>query len=111
MPETIERIRPHKDMTAEQLRGWRTQQAGDHAYARNQRRPGWTQRRASNWYGVSKRQWERYESGECRIPLSLVKRMIAYEASFDQTVDRIFNTSAPQLEEFGGVVPELQGRD
>ena len=109
--DTVTRVRPHKDMSPDDLRLWRQQQAGDHAFKRNQRRPGWTQRRASHWYGVSKRQWERYESGACRIPLSLVKRMVAYEASFDQTVDRIFNTSDAQLEAQGGVVPELQGRE
>ena len=59
--ETVERVRPHKDMTGADLAVWRTQQAGEHAYKRNQTRPGWTQRRASHWYGVSERQWKRFE--------------------------------------------------
>lgn len=108
--ETVERVRPHKDMTPEDLRIWRQQQAGEYAYKRNQTRPGWTQRRASGWYGVSERQWKRYESGECRIPLALVKRMIAYETSFAQTVDRIFYTSPDQLEEQDGIFPEMGGK-
>lgn len=109
--ETTPRARPHKDMTPEDLRIWRTQQAGDYAYARNQRRPGWSQRRAAHWYGVSERQWNRYENEESPIPLSLVKRMIAYETSFDQTVDRIFDTTPGQLEDQDGIFPEMKRRD
>jgi hypothetical protein len=108
--KTTERVRPHKDMTPENLEAWRRQQAGDHAYARNQRRAGWNQRRAAHWYGVSERQWQRYENAESPIPLSLVKRMIAYETSFDQTVDRLFDTTPEQLEENDGIFPELKGR-
>ena len=109
--ETIILVRPHKDMSPTDLRNWRIQQAGDHAYKRNQRRPGWTQRRASAWYGISEREWQRYEAGEIKIPLSLVKRMIAYETSFDQTVDRLFDTTPDQLENYGGIFPELKGRE
>ncbi len=108
---TATRVRPHKDMTADELRLWRQQQAGDHAYKRNQRRPGWTQRRASHWYGVSERQWLRYETGESPIPLSLIKRLIAYETSFDQTVDRLFDTTPSQLEENDGIFPEMKRQD
>lgn len=108
---TPTRVRPHKDMTPDDLRAWRTQQAGDYAYARNQRRPGWSQRRASHWYGVSERQWVRYENGDAPIPLSLVKRMVAYETSFDQTVDRLFDTTPGQLEENDGIFPEMKGRE
>lgn len=102
-----QRIRPHKDMSPEDLRLWRQQQAGDHAFKRNQRRPGWTQRRAAAWYGCSEREWQRYEAGEINIPLPLVKRMIAYETSFDQTVDRIFDTTPDQAEEYDGIFPGL----
>ena len=110
MAETATRVRPHKDMTGTDLAVWRSQQAGDYAWKRNQRKQGWSQVRAASWYGVSERQWKRYESGECRIPLALVKRMVAYETSFAQTVDRIFDTSPVQLEEQDGIFPDLKGR-
>jgi hypothetical protein len=111
MTTTTARVRPHKDMTPDDLRAWRARQAGDFAYARNQRRPGWNQRRAAHWYGVSERQWNRYENGESPIPLSLVKRLIAYETSFDQTVDRLFDTTPTQLEDQDGIFPEMKGRE
>lgn len=105
---TAEQVRPHKDMTPDDLRLWRQQQAGEHPYKRNQTRPGWTQRRAAQWYGVNERQWQRYEAGDAAIPLTLVKRMIAYETSFAQTVDRIFDTTPEQTDQHGGIFPELE---
>ena len=101
------RARPRRDMTGKQLRKWRTQQAGEHAYRNNQKRPGWTQAQAAEWYGVSERQWARYESGESGIPLSLVKRMISYESSFDETISRIWDTPKDLVSEMGGIHPEL----
>ena len=108
--DTLERVRPHKDMSPEELRIWRQQQAGEHAFKRNQTRPGWTQRRAAHWYGTSERQWQRYEAGDASIPLTLVKRMQAYETSFDQAVDRVFDTTPEQSARQGGIFPELEGR-
>ena len=61
---TEARIRPHKDMTPNDLKIWRGQQPGDYAWKNNQRKAGWSQVRAADWYGVSIRQWVRYESGE-----------------------------------------------
>jgi len=102
------RVTPHKDMTPEDLKLWRQQQAGEYAWKRNQTRPGWTQARAAHWYGVCERQWARYEAGDAGIPLALVKRMIAYETSFAQAVDRIFDTTPDQSEKYGGIFPELE---
>jgi len=102
------RVRPHKDMTPMELRTWRGQQPGDYAWKNNQRKAGWSQERAADWYGVNERQWRRYESGENGIPLALVKRLIAHEASFDDTINRLWETTDEKIEEFGGsVFPEL----
>ena len=51
--DTMERVRPSTDMSGEELATWRTQQAGDYAYARNHTRPCWNPRRASHWYVLS----------------------------------------------------------
>jgi len=83
--KTRERVRPYKDMTPEELRLWRAQRPGDYAWKFNQRKLGWSQARAAEWYGVSERQWVRYEAGDSEIPLSLVKRMIANETTFEDT--------------------------
>ena len=101
------RVRPHKDMTPEELRLWRAQRPGDYAWKFNQRKLGWSQARAAEWYGVSERQWVRYESGENAIPLSLVKRMIAHETSFDDMINRIWETTPEKMEEYGGIFPRL----
>lgn len=39
---------------------------------------GWSQREAGSWWGVSERQWRRYESGESRVPAPLLKRLARY---------------------------------
>lgn len=36
---------------------------------------GWTQERAAKWYGCTPRSWQRYESGERRVPGPLLKKM------------------------------------
>lgn len=99
-------VRPHRDMTPDELRRWRAQQPGDYAWKNNQRKPGWSQLRAAGWYGVSERQWMRYESGESHIPLSLIKRLIAHGASFDDMFNRLWDTTPEKVEEYGGVFPQ-----
>lgn len=102
------KVRPHKDMTPNDLVRWRAQQPGDYAYKNNQRKQGWSQVRAADWYGVNERQWRRYETGASAIPLPLVKRLIAYGTSFDDTVARLWETTDEKIEEQGGsVFPEL----
>jgi len=106
--KTRKRVRPYKDMTPEELRLWRAQRPGDYAWKFNQRKLGWSQARAAEWYGVSERQWVRYEAGDSEIPLSLVKRMIANETTFEDTILRIFETTPEQIEEYGGTIfPQL----
>ncbi len=105
---TETRVRPHKDMTPKDLRAWRGQQPGDYAWKNNQRKAGWSQVRAAEWYGCSIRQWVRYESGENAISLTLIKRLIAHESSFDDTVARLWETTPEKIEEYGGsVFPQL----
>jgi hypothetical protein len=41
---------------------------------------GWYQKDAAAWYGVSERQWRRWENGEVPIPTTVVKRIAEYEA-------------------------------
>ena len=52
----------------------------------------------------SRAEMRRFESGESGIPLSLVKRMIAHEASFDDTINRLWETTDEKIEEYGGSV-------
>jgi len=101
-------VRLHEGMTPADLVLWRAQQPGEYAYRNNQRKPGWSQLHAANWYGVSERQWQRYENEDSPIPLSLVKRMVAYETSFDQTVDRLFDITPGKLKEQDGIFPEMK---
>ena len=37
--------------------------------------------------------------------------MVAYETSFDQTVDRLFDTTPTQLEDQDVIFPEMKGRN
>ncbi len=106
--DTKKRIRPHKDMTPDELKRWRGQQPGEYAWKNNQKKTGWSQVRAASWYGVSERQWIRYESGENSIPLALIKRLLAHEASFDDTINRLWETTDEVIEKQGGsVFPQL----
>lgn len=41
---------------------------------------GWYQKDAAAWYGVSERQWRRWENGEVPIPTTVVKRLAEYES-------------------------------
>lgn len=36
----------------------------------------WTQRKAADWWGVSIRQWRRYENGATPVPVPLLKRIV-----------------------------------
>ena len=104
-PVTAEnRIRPHNDMTGDELAQWRLQQPGSHKI-RNRIEPrlGWNQRQAGEWYGVTERQWRRYETGEQPIPRPLINRMRTYRASLDEIVTRIFDTPKTKVDEWGGV--------
>lgn len=47
-----------------ELRAWR-------------RSRNWPQSIAASWWGVSERQWRRYETGHSRIPLPLARRVHA----------------------------------
>lgn len=49
-------------MTATELRQWRERQQ-------------WSQTQAADWYGVSVRQWRRYEHGVSRVPRPLERRI------------------------------------
>ena len=105
--KTERRVRPHGGMTPEELRLWRAQRPGEYTYGNNQTRPGWSQLHSAKWYGVSERQWQRYETGESAIPLPLIKRMMAHETSFEDTILRIFETTNEKVEEYGGVLHPL----
>lgn len=37
---------------------------------------GFTQREAAEWYGVTERTWQRYESGERSVPRPLLRRIL-----------------------------------
>lgn len=39
----------------------------------------WYQKDAAAWYGVSERQWRRWENGEVPIPTTVVRRIAEYE--------------------------------
>lgn len=41
-------------------------------------RRGWTQEEAAGWYGCDVRSWQRYESGERRVPAPLLRRIDQY---------------------------------
>ena len=86
---------------------WRKAQAGDHKHRNKQRREGWTQAKAAQWFGCSTRQWQRYEAETTEIPASLVLRIRSYEQGFAKSVDQIFDSSPAQLARQGGPFPEL----
>lgn len=100
-----QRVEIHEGMTGEDLKRWRAEQPGEHRNG-----PGWTQKQAADWAGVSSRTWIRYENGR-PIPRIVIKLLMNRRASFDQIVDRIFDTPQPKVEEMGGIIPELAGRD
>lgn len=51
-----------KARTADDLRRWREHR-------------GYTQTEAAEWYGVSLRQWQRYEDGDHAVPKPLTLRI------------------------------------
>ncbi len=103
----METVRLHEGMTPADLVLWRAQQPGEYAYRNNQRKPGWSQLHAANWYGVSERQWQRYEAGTLAIPLPLIKRLMAHEGSLDDMINRLWDTTPEKVEEYGGIFPRL----
>jgi hypothetical protein len=62
--------------TGETLRRWRL--IGLHG----ERKKPLTQEYCADWYGVSERQWRRYERSESRVPTPLILRIA------DQTGER-----------------------
>jgi hypothetical protein len=42
---------------------------------KNGARKGWSQQQAADWYGVSKRQWQRWEAGTTPAPRPLINRL------------------------------------
>lgn len=50
----------------------------------------WTQLQAAGWYGVSDRQWRKWEAGHASIPEPLLKRML----EFDRMTGRIRDLEA-----------------
>jgi hypothetical protein len=57
-------------MTPAELTAWRKQRFGP-------------AREAASWYGVTLRQWQRYEGGESGIRAPLVHRIEEYERTLD----------------------------
>ncbi len=99
------RIKIHDGLTGEELRLWRAQQPGEKRGG-----PGWTQKGAAAWCGVDERTWRRWERGERGIPMTLINRLRDRRASFDEIVDRIFDTPVEDVVRMGGIIPELAGR-
>ena len=99
-------VRLHKSMTPADLVLWRSQRPGEYA-RNNQRKPGWSQLRAAKWYGVTERTWQRYEAGRSAIPLTLIRRLMAHEASMDDMIGRLWETTPEKVEEYGGIFPRL----
>lgn len=91
MTEALSRIARTGEisMTGDELLEWRLAQAGEHKYKRNQTRGGWTQQQAADWYGCSKRQWQRWETGEADVPLPAVKAILRYSTSIQSVLDRL----------------------
>ena len=107
-------MRPqHEDMTPADLVLWRALQPGEYACRNNQHKPGWSQLQAAKWYGVTERTWQRYEAGESVIPLPLFNRLMAYEASFEDMISRLWETTPEKVEEYSGIFPRLadEGRE
>lgn len=101
------RFVPRRDMSGADLRSWRLQQNGEFKI-RNTKEDGWSQAQAAEWYGVSRRQWGRWEKLPAgRLPLSLVKNLMRYGSSYHAIVDRMFDTPGHKVEEWGGVVPQI----
>lgn len=100
------RIRARPGMTGGQLRIWRSQRPGTFAWKNGQTRPGWSQRQGAEWAGVCRKTWNRYENGKT-MPTLFIKRLQDYPNTLEEVVDRLFDTPSEQVEEYGGVHPEL----
>ena len=107
MTET-EKIKPYLGMTGAEVKQWRLEQAGA---GNGKGATGWTQVLAAEWAGIHERTWQRYELEEITVPLWLVKTMIRHSFSFDDMLDRVFDTPAAQVKRDGGVYPELAGEE
>lgn len=83
---------------------WRRKQPGRFRARNGQSIRGWSQIQAAKWYGCSVRQWQRFESGECEVPLPLVRRIQAHRATFEDVVDSVFDTADEEIEKWGGVI-------
>lgn len=112
-----EKIKPYLGMTGAELKQWRKEQPGevkeryftgdDGSMKKAPPRPGWTQQEAAEWAGIHPRTWQRYELDEIEVPLWLIKTMIRYSFSFDEMLDRVFDTPRAKVVAQGGVYEEL----
>ena len=101
------RFVPRRDMSGADLRTWRLQQNGEHKI-RHSMRDGWSQVQAAEWYGCSRRQWQRWEQAKAgHVPLHLTKALMRYGTSYHAIVDRMFDTPNHKVEEWDGVVPQI----
>lgn len=92
----------HARMTGEDLTVWRKKQPGTYPAKNGATMQGWSQKTAAKWFGCSYRQWQRYESGESGVPLTLVRRIQAYSTDLTEMLDRIFDTTDDKIERWGG---------
>lgn len=73
-------------MNGEQLKEWRLNQRGEHAYKNNQVRKGWTQAMAAAWYGCSERTWRRWEQMD-EVPEPVMRAVQRSPASLAKVLD------------------------
>ena len=98
-------------MTADELRAWRQSRPGVYKCRNGDMQPGWSQKMAAEWYGCTKRSWERYEVGAKPVPLPLIKRIAAHENSLEDILDKIFDTRADLVKRWGSPFEELEHED
>lgn len=103
-----ERVQARHGMTPMELRIWRAQRPGRFKWKRSETRPGWTQKQAAEWAGVSEETWSSYEQGRRTMSAIFIKRLQDYQSSYPEVVDRMFQTAADDVEENQGVHPELK---
>jgi DNA-binding XRE family transcriptional regulator len=75
-------------ISGEELVEWRQAQAGEYNARNGEVRPGWTQKQAAEWIGVSWRTWQRWEAGATLMPEWAVRRICDYSMSLNQVIER-----------------------
>lgn len=98
---------PVSDLKPEHLIEWRLKQPGKFKARNGQIKRGWTQEQAAAWYGVSHRQWQRYENGKTPVPLHLVRRIAAHRMSFDDVLDRVLDLDQELVDKWGSPFEQL----